>query len=194
MRRDVDVLFQVGRCVTHSSGLAYHLKRVIRREYEKSILICILTMLVFGSGCAGRYLSPISNCQPLSAYKTIVITPIDGDSALVEESKYKHLPHDIAQALTERLKDQIEFYYLFPKVVQSSECVDQAIKLEGRIYTLDHNKRSFHLGIRGRIIDCQSNKPLYIFDHDEEDTESGKLPGQIADKLFEGIKGRLTCP
>lgn len=160
---------------------------------KKSILICIFTLLVFGNGCAGRYLSPISTCKPLSAFNTIVIAPFEGDSAFVEESKYKQLPHDIARAVTERLKEQLEFNYIFPKVIQSSVCVDQAIKIEGKIYRVDHQKRTFHAGVRGRIINCQNNIPLYLFDHDEEEFESSKLPGQIADKLYEGIKERLTC-
>ncbi len=160
---------------------------------KKNISVCILALLFLGSGCVNRYLNPITTCQPLSAYKTIVVMPIDGNSAQVEESKYFHLPQYIARTTTEKLKEQIEFYYLFPKVIQSSACVDQAIKIEGKISYVDHSKGIFHVGIRGRIIDCQNNKPLYIFEHDEEDSESVKLPGQIADKLFEGIKAKLTC-
>jgi hypothetical protein len=160
---------------------------------KMNISIFIFVILLFCCGCTNKYLKPLSTCQPLSAYKTIVVMPIDGESTMVEESKYRHLPYDIAKAVTERLKDQLEFNYLFPKVIQSTGCVDQALKIEGKIYTLDHNKRTFHMGVRGRIIDCQHNKPLYLFDHDEENTESGKLPGQIADKLYDGIKARMTC-
>ena len=160
---------------------------------KKNISIFSLTILLLCGGCVSGYLSPISTCQPLSAYKTIVVAPIDGDKALVEESKYRHLPHDIALAATEKLKEGIEFNSLFPKVIQSSVCVDNAVKIDGKIYSLVHHKRSFHLGVRGGIIDCRNNKPLYIFDHDEEDSESVKLPIQIADKIVEGIRARLTC-
>jgi hypothetical protein len=152
-----------------------------------------IAVLAVCSGCVSTYLSPISTCQPLSTYKTIVITPIDGGSAKVEESKYIHLPNYIAKEATERLKEQVEFNYLFPKVIKSEVCEDQAIKIEGKILSLKHYRKNFHVAIRGRIVDCQNNKPLYIFEHDEEDSDSTKLPGQIADKLFEGIKARLTC-
>jgi hypothetical protein len=160
---------------------------------KNNILICVFSMLLLGSGCAGRYLTPISKCQPLSAYNKMVIAPFDGGSAHVEELKYAHLPAHIAQGATARLKDQLEFYYLFPKVIQSAECADQAVKIEGKIIHLGHFKRAFHVEVRGRIIDCQNNTPLYIFEFDEEDSESAKLPIQIGDKLFEGIKERLTC-
>jgi hypothetical protein len=168
-------------------------QRIKGGNMKKNLLVGITAILLFCGCSTNRYLKPISTCQPLAAFNAIVITPFDGDSALVEESKYRQLPRDIAQAVTERFKDKIEFNYLFPKVVQSSECVDKAIKIEGKIYTLVHNKRSFHIGVRGRIIDCQNNKPLYLFDHDEKDSESGKLPGQIVDNLYDGIKARLTC-
>ena len=175
------------------SGQVKRLTNNKERNMKKNILIGISTISLLCCSSTNQYLRPLSTCQPLSAYKTIVVTPINGDSALVEESKYRRLPHEIAKATTERLKDQIEFNYLFPKVVQSAGCEDQAIKIEGKIYSLDHNKRSFHIGIRGRIIDCQNNKPLYLFDHDEENSENGKLPGQIAEKIYEGIKAKLTC-
>jgi hypothetical protein len=161
---------------------------------KKSILICLCSVLLLGNGCAGRYLQPISTCQPLAAYKTIVITPFDGASAQIEELKYVHLPPYIAKGATERLKDQVEFYYLFPKVIQSPHCSDQAVRIEGKVIGLDHAKRSFHVRVRGRIVDCRSNQPLYLFEFEEEDSDSTKLPGQIADTLFEAIKARLTCP
>ncbi|MBI4767184.1 MAG: hypothetical protein HY787_21775 [Deltaproteobacteria bacterium] len=160
---------------------------------KKNILIGIFSMFLLGSGCAGRYLTPISKCQPLSAYKTIVITPFDGDSAQIEELKYIHLPPYIARGATEKLKDQVEFYYLFTKVVQSPDCVDQAIRIEGKIVNLDHAKRTFHVKVRGRIVDCRSNQPLYLFEFEEKDSESTRLSGQIADTLLEAIKARLTC-
>ena len=160
---------------------------------KKNIKICILISFFLCGGCAGRYLTPIDKCQPLSAYNTMVITPFDGSSAHTEELKYVHLPGHIARGATARLKDQLEFYYLFPKVIQSSECAGQAVRIEGKIIRLDHYKRSFHVEVRGRIMDCQNNKPLYIFEFDEEDSESGKLPILIGDKLFDGIKERLTC-
>ncbi len=160
---------------------------------KKNILISVFSILLLGSGCAGRYLQPISTCQPLSAYKTMVITPFDGDSAKIEELKYVHLPRYIAQGASARLKEQLEFYYVFPKVTQSAECADQAVRIEGKIVNLDHAKRSFHVKVRGRIIDCKNNTPLYLFEFDEDDSESTRLPIQIGDKLFEGIKERLTC-
>jgi hypothetical protein len=160
---------------------------------KKNILLCFFAVLFLGCGCAGRYLTPISKCQPLSAYNKIVIAPFDGSSAHVEELKYIHLPRYIAQGATARLKEQLEFYYLFPKVTQSAECADQAVRIEGKIIKLDHYKRSFHVEVRGRVVDCKNNTPLYLFEFDEEDSESTQLPIQIGDKLFEGIKEKLTC-
>jgi hypothetical protein len=160
---------------------------------KKNSIICVFAVLLLCSGCAPKYLTPLTKCQPLSTYHTIVLTPFDADSARVEESKYIRLPHSIARTATERLKDQLEFYYLFPKVIQSSACMDQAVKIEGKIIYLYHTMGYFHVGVRGRLIDCQTNKPLYIFEHEEEDSNSVKLPVQFADNLFEGIKDRLTC-
>ena len=160
---------------------------------KKNILIGIITILLFCGCSTNRYLKPISTCQSLAAFNTIIITPFDGDSAFVEESKYRHLPHNIARAATDGLKDRLEFNYIFPKVIQSSVCEDKAIKIDGKIYNLIHQMGTFHIGVRGRIIDCQNNKPLYLYEHDEENSENSKLPGQIVDKLYDGIKARLTC-
>ncbi len=160
---------------------------------KRNILFCCCAVLFLASGCAGRYLIPISKCQPLSAYNTMVITPFDGGSAHIEELKYIHLPPYIAQGATARLKDQLEFYYLFPKVIQSAECSDKAVRIEAKIIKLEHYKRSFHAEVRGRIIDCPNNIPLYIFEFEEDDSDSSKLAIKIGDNLFEGIKERLTC-
>ncbi len=161
---------------------------------KKNILICIITTIFLCGGCTDKYLKPTSICKPLSAYDTIVIAPFDGDSSFVEELQYGHLPKEIARATTERLKDTIEDNHIFRSVIQSSDCVDHAIKIDGKIYSLTHYRRSFHVGIRGQITDCQNGERLYIFDNDDEqDSEIVKLPGQIAGKLVAGIKAKLIC-
>jgi hypothetical protein len=160
---------------------------------KKHFALGLVTALFLCSGCTVHYLKPISNCQPLSAFDTVVISPFEGGSAQVEELKYLHLPQYFARVATERLKDKLEFYYLFPKVIQSSTCVDQAIKIEVRIDSLKHSLGSFYVGIRGRIVDCQSNKPLYIFEETEVNSATVKMPDQIADRIIMGIKDRLTC-
>ena len=153
-----------------------------------------MVVLFLGIGCTNMYLRPTSTCQPLSAFDTLVIAPFNGDSAFVEEGQYRGLPHDIAVATTDRLKDQIEISHIFSKVIQSSDCADRAIKIDGKIYSLIHNRRSFHVGIRGQIINCQTGESLYKFDNDDEsDSESFKLPSQIAEKLTDGIKAKLIC-
>jgi hypothetical protein len=122
-----------------------------------------------------------------------VISPFNGDAALVEEGQYRGLPHDIAVATTERLKDQIENSHIFSKVIQSSDCADRAIKIDGKIYSLIHHRRAFHVGVRGHIINCQNGETLYKYDADEQDSKSITLPGQIAEELTNGIKARLIC-
>jgi hypothetical protein len=154
---------------------------------NERILLCITTLLLLLVGCADRYLKPISTCQPLSAFDTIIITPFNGDSAFIEEAQYGHLPPRIALATTERLKDQLEDSHMFRNVIQSSDCTDHAIKIDGKIYSLTHHRRSFHIGIRGQIINCQNGDGLYKYDNDDEqDSEIVKLPGQIAGKLIAG--------
>ena len=161
---------------------------------KKNISICIVTIFLLCGGCTNRYLKPTSICQPLSTFDTIVIAPINSDSAFVEEEQYRQLPHNIALAITDNLKDQLEDNHIFSKVIQSSDCVDHAIKIDGKIYSLIHHRRSFHVGIRGQIINCQNGESLYKFDNnDEQDSESVKLPSQIAGKLVAGIKAKLTC-
>jgi hypothetical protein len=83
---------------------------------------------------------------------------------------------------------------MFSKVIQSSECADHAVKIDGKIYRLIHNRGTFHFGIRGKIIDCQNGKSLYQFDSDDEsDSESFQLPPKIAERLTDGIKEKLIC-
>jgi hypothetical protein len=160
---------------------------------KKNLLICSMVMLFLSIGCTNTYLKPTSTCQPLSAFDTLVISPFNGDAAFVEEGQYRGLPHDIAVATTERLKDQIENSHMFRKVIQSSDCADRAIKIDGKIYSLI-NHRGFHAGVRGQIINCQTGESLYKFDNDDEsDSESFKLPIQIAEKLTDGIKAKLIC-
>lgn len=163
---------------------------------NKNITICIVTVFLLFVGCTNinKTLRPTSVCQPLSAFDTIIIAPINGDSALVEEEQYRHLPRDIALATTNSLKDQIEDAHIFKKVKQSSDCADHAIKIDAKIYSLIHHRRSFHVGIRGQILNCLTGESIYKFDSDDEqDSEIIKLPGQIADKLVDGIKTKLTC-
>jgi len=151
-------------------------------------------MLFLSYGCTNTYLKPTSTCQPLSAFNTLVISPFTGDKAFVEEEQYRSFPHDIVIAITEQLKDQMEDSHMFNKVIQSSDCSDRAIKIDGKIYSLIHHRRSFHIGIRGQLINCQTGESLYKFDNDDEqDSEIIKLPGQIAGKLINGIKAKLIC-
>ena len=159
---------------------------------KKNISIFSFTILLLCGGCASGYLSPISTCQPLSAYKTIVVAPIDGDTALVEESKYRHLPHDIALAATEKLKEGMEFNSLFPKVLQSSVCVDNAVRIEGKIYSLVHYKRSFHLGVRGGIIDCEIITPFIYSNMTKRILKVLNCPFKLRIRLVDGIRARLT--
>jgi hypothetical protein len=162
---------------------------------KKNVLISIIIALFFSIGCVSynTYLKPTSTCQPLSAFNTLVISPFNGDAAFVEEDQYRAIPHDIAVATTDELKELVENSHLFSKVILSSDCPKHAIKIEGKIYRLIHH-RGFHAGVRGQIVNCQTGESLYKFDNDDEqDEDSYKLPGQIAEKLTDGIKAKLTC-
>jgi hypothetical protein len=162
---------------------------------NKNLLICIIGLLFFSVGCmsTNTYLQPTSACKPLSAFDTLVISPFNGDAAFVEEDRYRGIPHDIAVATTDELKDLAEDGHLFRKVIQSSDCPKHAVKIDGKIYSLIHH-RGFHAGVRGQIINCQTGETLYKFNNDDEqDSDSYKLPRQIAEKLTDGIKAKLTC-
>jgi len=153
-----------------------------------------MVVLFLSIGCHNTfYLRPTSTCQPLSAFDTLVISPFNGDAAFVEEEQYRLLPHQIAVATTEQLKDQIEDSHMFSKVIQSSDCVDRAIRIDGKIYILSHKRRSFNVFSRGQIINCQTGESLYKFDKENNNSESSKLPHEIAEDLTGGIKERLTC-
>jgi len=161
---------------------------------NKHTLICITASLLLCVGCASMDLKPTSSCQPLSAFTTIVISPFNADNALVEEDKYKDLPRKIAAASTDRLKDQLEDNHVFGKVLVSTECADHAIKIDGKIYSLIHHKRSYHVDIGGQVINCQTGEVMYKYrNSDEQDSESIILPDQIAGKLMNGIKDKLIC-
>jgi len=161
---------------------------------NRHVLICIgLVVLLLNNGCINTYLRPTTTCKPLSTFDTLVISPFNGDAAFVEEDRYKGIPHDIAVATTEELKDQVENSHMFRKVIQSSECVKHAVKIDGKIYSLIHH-RGFHAGIRGQLINCETGESLYKFNNDDEqDSESYKLPSQIAEKLTEGMRAKLKC-
>jgi hypothetical protein len=160
---------------------------------KKNLRICTVIALMLSIGCANKYLKPTSTCQPLSVFEKIVIAPISGDNAFVEEEQYKGLPRDIAAANTEQLKEQIEDSQMFKEVIQSPDCVDGAIKIDGKIYSLIHH-RGFHVGIRGQIINCRTGERLYKFDNDDEqDSKSIKIPRQIAEDLTKGIRAKLKC-
>lgn len=163
----------------------------------KSTSIISIAVLLFYTGCVSAYnsyLKPAAGCQPLSAFDTIVIAPFSGEGALVEEEKYEHLPREVARTTSEQLKVYLEEDHLFKKVIQSSNCADHAIKIDGKIYSLIHSRRTFHLGVRGQVINCQNGETLYRYDNDDEqDSDIIILPRQIAAKLTEGIKGKMKC-
>jgi hypothetical protein len=155
-----------------------------------------MALVLFCAGCASTntYLKPVSSCQPLSAFDTILLSPISSDSAFVEERKYGHLPPQIASAATDNLKDKLEEGRAFRRVILSSNCATRAIKLEGKIYQLIHNKGKFRIGIRGQIVNCDTGEALYKFHkEDESDSEIRKLPKQIAGHLADGITAKLVC-
>lgn len=161
---------------------------------KKNLLVFIATVLFLGTACANKYLKPTSAmCQPLSNFKKIVISPVSSEKAFVEEERYKVLPSEFAIATTEQLKIQIEDSQIFGEVIQSPDCVDDAIKIDSRIFSLIHH-RGFHVGIRGQLIDCNTGQRLYVFENDDEnDSESIKIPRQIAKNLTEGIRAKLIC-
>ncbi|HEX9021057.1 MAG TPA: hypothetical protein VF903_07335 [Nitrospirota bacterium] len=163
----------------------------------KNTLIFFAAVLFLCFGCVGSYnsyLKPTAGCQPLSAFDTIIIAPFNGDAALVEEEKYEHLPREVARAASEQLKINIEEDHLFKKVLQSSNCADHAVKIDGSIYSLIHSRRTFHLGVRGQVVNCQTGESLYRFDNDDEqDSDIVILPRQIAEKISEGIRAKLKC-
>ncbi|MFA4918672.1 MAG: hypothetical protein WC581_05400 [Thermodesulfovibrionales bacterium] len=161
---------------------------------NKNLVICIMVVLFLSIGCRNTYyLKPTSTCQPLSAFDTLVISPFNGDAAFVEEEQYRLLPHQIAVATTEQLKDQIEDSHMFSKVIQSSDCVDRAIRIDGKIYSLSHKRRSFNVFSRGQIINCQTGESLLKFNIENNNSESSKLPYEIAEELTNAIKARLIC-
>ncbi len=161
---------------------------------NKNLVICIMVVLFLSIGCRNTYyLQPTSTCQPLSAFDTLVISPFNGDAAFVEEDQYKSFPHKIATATTEQLKDQIEDSHMFSKVIQSSDCIDRAIRIDGKIYSLIHNRRSFNVIVRGQIINCQTGNSLLKFNIENNNSQSSKLPHEIAEELTNAIKARLIC-
>jgi hypothetical protein len=156
--------------------------------------ICTIAMLILCTGCTNTYLKPTTTCRPLSTFDAIIIVPINGDSAFVEEDRYRSLPHDLAIAITDQLKDQIENGHMFSRVLQSLECSGNAIKVDGKIYSLIHNRRQYHIGIRGQVINCKNGEILYKYDNDDEqDSEIIKLPRQIAERITNGIRAKLIC-
>jgi len=161
---------------------------------KRNLLICTIAVLFLDIGCAARYLKSTSPvCQPLSAFDTIVISPVDSSKVFIEEDQYRGLAPNIAVATTEQLKDQIEDSQMFSRVIQSLDCADGAIKVESKMFSLSHH-RGFHVGIRGQIVNCRTGERLYKFEYDDEsDSEAIKIPRQIAEKLTRGIRAKLIC-
>jgi hypothetical protein len=186
--------FKVSR---KSSGTISFVEKLLKNDFEEigEDIANILTKTNFthidsvkprlNIGCIDKDLKPIPKCQPLSAFNTLMIAPFNGDAALVEEEKYKGLPHDFAAETTKLLKEKIEESHLFNKVIQSPDCAENAIKIDGMIYSLDHSKGTFYVGNCGQIINCQNGEVLYKFDNWDDilDSNSSRLPRQIADEL-----------
>jgi len=161
---------------------------------KKNLTVCLFTIFLLCNGCATTDKEAAAPpCKPLSAFKTIILAPVKSDSATVEEIKYKPLPKSIALTTDEILKDEIVNSRIFNNVIQSSECVDNAIKINVVIYSLLHNWGSFEVKFGGNIINCQDGESLHIFNDAEDDDESRFLAGHIADNLFESIKDAAYC-
>jgi hypothetical protein len=161
---------------------------------KKYIPICLIILLLFCSGCPNRYLlDPVSSCVPLSNYKTLVIAPIDGESTIVAEAIYVHLPRPMALAVARDIKEQTEKEQLFKNIVISNSCTDNAIKVESRIHNLTHKYGNYYSEIRGKVIDCQTNEVLYTFELKEKSSKVDELPGFMALNIHSGIENRLKC-
>lgn len=159
----------------------------------KLFSIFITALMFLNSGCKNVYLKPTSTCIPLSSFDTLVISPFNIDSAFVEETQYKGIPHEIAIATVEQFKDYIEEYKMFRKTIISSDCADQAIKIDWKINSLIHNGGSFHVFFSGKIINCQTGETLYKFDREDINSISFRLSHQIADDLSTYMKAIMKC-
>jgi len=164
---------------------------------KPNLSIYIIVMLFLSSGCNNSlnhsYLKPTTVCKPLSAFDILVISPLTGDSVFVEETQYKGIPKDLANATNERLKEYFEENRMFAKTIISTDCADKAIKIDCKLNNLSHRSGRFHTVISGKIINCQTGETLYRFENDEADSQSFRLPDEILKNLSRGIRAKMDC-
>ncbi|RJQ20032.1 MAG: hypothetical protein C4560_05530 [Nitrospiraceae bacterium] len=160
----------------------------------KFIVISIgIAFLLLSGGCADRSVKPATKCHPKYAIDTVVIAPFTTDTVLVEEDRYRQMPQDIAISIPDRLKDQLSDRQIFKKVILSPECVENALKVEGKLISLIHSMRTFHLGARWQLINCANNERLYSSDNiDYADYISIKLTDQVVNDIVGNTMGQLN--
>jgi len=142
-------------------------------------LICIIVVMFLNTGCSNSN----SACKPPGVFDTLVISPFNGDATWVEEVKYERLPHGIAVKTTEQLIKLLEDSKMFSKVIQSSDCVDRAVKIDGKINSLIHKKGNFTVKASGKFINCQTGDIIDYFENSNSDSKSDKLPNKIAEEV-----------
>ena len=154
---------------------------------KTSHYIYIMAIMFLSTSCTHKRTS----CVSPSNIDNLVISPFNGNEAWVEEVQYKELPQRISVEATEQLKEYIEGTKIFGKVIQSTDCVDRSLKVDGKLSSLTHH-RGFNITFRGKIFNCQTGETLFRFDHNLSDSGAIDLPHKIMEKVAYDIEN-IMC-
>jgi len=141
------------------------------------------------------------DCSRPSPFSTVIITPFSSDEVLIEGiSEGQEMTNiggglkGVTNRISEMLKANLAKYNKFDKILQSSECGADSIKVVGKIVDLAHVHRTgFVVLIRGEITNCTTGETLLKFEVKEDDDELYKVPDKIADEIAEEIYHKLIC-
>jgi hypothetical protein len=131
-------------------------------------------------------------CTPPAGIDTIVVVPFKSDTTFVEEEKYNNLPPAIATETTAQLIKYLENSHMFSKVIQSSGCLANAVKIDGKIASLVHHKGNFTIIARGNVTNCQTKIEIEKFENSNSDSKSVKLPNKIAEEVADDFR-QIIC-
>lgn len=161
------------------------------------LFIAVSGLLV--TGCASNStFSPVANCKPLAAYNSVAITPFSTDRVIVTEVRLQTIAstgtlNGISDSVSATLKSRLDKTRKFDKVVTNGSCTDRAVKIAGKLTAFTHRKGRYYLHATGELSDCKTGESLYKFELTESDSDLLMIPKQIADEVFYGIQGRMSC-
>jgi hypothetical protein len=155
----------------------------------------LIALLIVIAGCARQNPESTPVCQSENTFDTIVAIPIRGDVAFVPESKYAHLPQQIAAGATERLTDYLQESRMFAKAKSASSCMGRAVAVESKIVRLVHHRSAFHGRIEGRIFNCENETTIHRFEESDSENERkiDKMPAELAKLIFSAVKKGVPC-